>query len=182
MNEGETIELTALPLGGTKNKCPSPTLMSVERETKRKAFEPYIHISGLQEEKFESAASEEETLTTKQWMKSMMKEKNRTDDISEFEKTMTGMKFEMTEVKIKMNKMPDALSKTVDESQKRDQRFEELVESINEDIRVREQKTEAKIAGIEKHIDAKIEEKFTDLEERIRAVENRSEANERTFL
>ena len=64
--------------------------MNVERETK-----------SLEEAKFESAASEEETVTTKQWMKNMMKEiKDRTDDISEFEKTMTGMKFEMAEVKI----------------------------------------------------------------------------------
>ena len=42
---------------------------------------------------------------------------------------------------------------------------------INEDIRVREKKTEAKIAGIEKLIDTKIKEKFTDLEVRIRDVE-----------
>ena len=69
MNEGETIEMTALLLGGTKNKSLSPTSMSVERETQRKASEPYIDVSDLEEEKFESAASEEETVTTKQWMK-----------------------------------------------------------------------------------------------------------------
>ena len=91
---------------------------------------------------------------------------------------MTGMKFEMAEVKINMNKMIDALSKIVDESKKKDSK---LIKRINEDIRVRDQKTEAKIAGIEKHIDAKIEEKFTDLEVKISAVENRSEANERTY-
>ena len=82
--------MTAVLLGGTKNNG---------RETKRKASEPYVDVSGLEDEKFESAASEEETVTTKHWMKSMMKEiKDRTDDISEFEKTMTGMKFEMAEV------------------------------------------------------------------------------------
>ena len=79
---------------------------------------------------------------------------DRTDDISDFDKTMTGMKFEMEEVKVNMNKMADAISKIVDESQ-RDQNFEELIRRINEDIRVRDQKTEAKIAGIEKHFDAK---------------------------
>ena len=67
---------------------------------------------------------------------------------------MTGMKFEMAAVKINMNKMTDALSKIVDESQKRDQRFEDLIKRINEDIQVRDQKTEAKINGIEKQIDA----------------------------
>ena len=87
MNEGEKIEMTAFLLCGTKNKSLSPTSMSVERETQRKASEPYIAVSGQEEEKLESAASEEETVTTKQWMKSMMREiKDRTDDISEFEK------------------------------------------------------------------------------------------------
>ena len=85
----------------------------------------------------------------------MMREiQDRTDDISDFDKTMTGMKFEMEEVKVNMNKMADAISKIVDESQ-RDQNFEELIRRINEDIRVRDQKTEAKIAAIEKHFDAK---------------------------
>ena len=172
INGGETIEMTALLLGGTKNKSLSPTSMNVGRETKRKDSEPYIDVSGLEEKKFESAASEEETVIKKQWMKSMMKEmKDCTDDISEFEKTMTGMIFEMTEVKVSMNKMSDAFSNIVDESQRRDQRFEELWIRINEDIRTREQRTEARIAGIEKHIDAKIEEKFTDLEARMGAVE-----------
>ena len=53
------IEMTAFLLSGTKNKSLSPTPMSVEWDTKRKASEPYIDVSGLEEEKFESAASEE---------------------------------------------------------------------------------------------------------------------------
>ena len=98
--EGETIEITALLLGGTKNKSLSPTPMRTEREKKRKESEPYIDVSGLEEEKLESATSEEETVTTKKWMTSMMKEmKERTDDMSEFERSMTGVKFEMNEVK-----------------------------------------------------------------------------------
>ena len=92
---------------------------------------------------------------------------------------LTGMIFEMTEVKVSMNKMSDAFSKIVDESQRRDQRFEELWIRINEDIRTREQRTEARIAGIEKHIDAKIEEKFTDLEARMGAVEKNQEQTKR---
>ena len=107
--------------------------------------------------------------------------RHRTDDISEVEKTMTGMKFEMVEVKVNMNKIADAFSKIVDESERRDQKFEELFKGINEDIRARDKRTEARIAEIEKHIDAKIEEKFTDLEARISTVEkNKSGANEKT--
>ena len=117
---GETIEMTALLVGGTKHKSLSPTPMEAEREKKRKESEPYIDVSGLEDEKLESAASEDETATTKQWMKSMVKElKDRTDDISEFEKTMTWIKFEMAEVKTTMDKMADTFSKIVDESQKK---------------------------------------------------------------
>ena len=113
-------------------------------------------------------------------MKNTMKEiRDRTDDISEFEKPMTGMKFEMAEVNVNMNKMSDAFSKIVDESQRRDQKFEKLFNRINEDIRTRDKRTEARIAGIEKHIDAKIEGKFTDLEARMSAVEKNG-ANEKT--
>ena len=78
----------------------------------------------------------------------MMKDikKNRTVDLQEFEKTMTGVKLEMEEVKANMNKMSEALSKVVDESQKIDQKFEELFIKINEDIRTRdkEQKQESR--------------------------------------
>ena len=120
--------------------------MKEERETKRKASEPYIDVSGLEDEKCESAAAEEETVTTKQWMKSMKKEiKDGKDDNSEFEKTMTGMKFEMIEVKTNMSKMFDVFIKIVDESYNRELRFEKFITRFN-DIRVRDQKTEDKIA------------------------------------
>ena len=45
---GETIEMTALLLGGTKNtKVSTQRQLNVERETKRKASEPYIDVSGF---------------------------------------------------------------------------------------------------------------------------------------
>ena len=71
---GETIEMTALLLGGTKHKSLSPAPMDAERDKKRKESEPYIDVTGLEEEKLESAASEEETATTKKWMNSVMKD------------------------------------------------------------------------------------------------------------
>ena len=110
-----------------KNKSLSSTPMEAERDKKRKESEPYIDVSGLEEEKLESAASDEETTTTNKWMKSMMKDiKDRTDDISEFEKKLTEMKFEMEGVKVNMNKMSEAFTKIVDGSQSRDKKFEEL--------------------------------------------------------
>ena len=111
----------------------------------------------------------------------MMKDlKDRTDDISQFEKTMTEMKFEVEGVRVNMNKMSEACTKIVDESQSRDTKFEELFLRVNDDIRTRDKRTEARIDGIEKHIDAKIDEKFSDLEAEMSAVEkNKSGTIER---
>ena len=82
---GETIELTALLLGGTKHKSPSPTPMDTERDKKRKESEPDIDVSGLEGAK-PKAEPDEEVVATKKWMSEAMKElKERTDDISEFE-------------------------------------------------------------------------------------------------
>ena len=56
---GETIEMTALILGGMKHKSLSPTPMDADRDKKRKESEPYIDVSGLEDEKPEPASEEE---------------------------------------------------------------------------------------------------------------------------
>ena len=58
MNEKETIEMTALLIGGTKNKELSSASKKEERETKRKASKPCVDVSCLEEDKSTSAASE----------------------------------------------------------------------------------------------------------------------------
>ena len=79
MNGKETIEMTALLIGGTKNKGLSPASKKEERNTKRKASEPYIDVSCLEEDRSTSAASEEEMGKMMQWMRITMKEiKDRT--------------------------------------------------------------------------------------------------------
>ena len=72
-----------------------------------------------------------------------------------------------------MNKMSEAFTKIVDESQRRDKTIEELFIRINQDIRTRDKRTEARVEGTEKHIDAEIDEKFSHLEARISAVEKK---------
>ena len=61
---GETIEMTALLLGGTKHKSLSPTRTDADRDKKRKESKPKIDVSGLEEEKSQPA-SEEEAVTAK---------------------------------------------------------------------------------------------------------------------
>ena len=159
MNEKESIEMTALLVGGTKNKGHSPTSMKVERETKRKASEPWTDVSCPEEEKSASAASEEEMTPNMQWIRGTMKEiKDRTDDISQIEHSMTAMSFEMEGLKTTVVKMSDAFSTIMDESQSRE-RFADLITKLDTDIRARDQKTNERITRKDKNMDAKIEEK-----------------------
>ena len=101
-------------------------------------------------------------------MTSMMKElKERTEDVSEFERSMTTVQLEMKEVKVNMNKVAEALSRISEDNHTRDRKFEEVIKRINEGLHERDLKTE-KIEGLES---TKIEEKFADLETRISAME-----------
>ena len=70
--------------------------------------------------------------------------KERTDDMSEFERTMTNLKLDMKDVKEHMNKVTEALSKISDDNNTRDRRFEELIQSINNGLQDRDMKTDKK--------------------------------------
>ena len=93
-----------------------PTPMDADRDKKRKESEQYIDVGGIEEERAEPA-SEEEEAEAKKWMKSVMKElKERTDDVSDFERSMTTVQVEMKEVKVNMNKVAEALTKISDDN------------------------------------------------------------------
>ena len=101
-----------------------------------------------------------------------MKElKERTDDMSEFERSMTNVQLDMKDVKVHMNKVAEALSKISDDNNTRDRKFEELIKSINHRLHERDMMTDRKIEGLERQIDTKIEEKFAGLDTRISAME-----------
>ena len=144
LSGGETVEMTAQLLGGMKHKSPCPTPV-VDREKKRKESEPYIDVSGLENEKSQ-AVLEEEAVPTKKWMSDTMKElKERTDDMSELERTMTNVQLDMKDVKEHMSKVNEALSKISEDNNTRDRRFEELIQSINNGLKDRDMKTDKKI-------------------------------------
>ena len=71
----ETIDMTAKLMGGMKHKSLSPTPIDTERDKKRKESEPFIDTSGLENEKSQTE-SDEDTATTKKWMKDAMKQLN----------------------------------------------------------------------------------------------------------
>ena len=81
----------------------------------------------------------------------MMKElKERTDDVSDFEHSMTTVQLEMKEVKVNMNKVAEVLSKISDDNHTRDRKFEELINKINEGFHERDLKTDKKIEGLDR--------------------------------
>ena len=64
-----------------------------------------------------------------------MKElKERTDDVTDFEQSMTTVQLEMKDVKVNVNKVAEALSKISDDNHTRDRKFEELITKINEGL------------------------------------------------
>ena len=80
----------------------------------------------------------------------MMKDfKERTDDVSDFERSMTTVQLEMKDVKDNMNKVAEAISKLSDDNHTRDWKFEELIKKINEGLYERDLKTDKKIEGLE---------------------------------
>ena len=66
LSGGESVEMTALLLGGTKHRSLCSTPMA-DRDKRRKESEPYTDVSGLEDEKSQ-AAPEEEAVPTKKWM------------------------------------------------------------------------------------------------------------------
>ena len=83
-----------------------------------------------------------------------MKElKERTDDVSEFERSMTNVQLDMKDVKVHMNKVAEALSKISDDNNTRDRKCGELIKSINDGLQERDMKTDKKNEGLERKID-----------------------------
>ena len=104
-----------------------------------------MDVGGLEEERPEPASEEEED-TAKKWMKSVMKElKERKDDVSDFERSMTTVQLEMKEVKVNMKKVAEAFSKITDDNHTRDRKFDEPITKINEELHERDLKTDEQI-------------------------------------
>ena len=74
-----------------------------------------------------------------QWIGETMKEmKNRTDDISQFELSMTAVNFEMTVTRTTMDMMFETFSQMNTENQNRDRHIAEVLTQTKTDIRTRD--------------------------------------------
>ena len=165
-SEGETIEMTAKLLGGMKHKSLSPKPMDTERG-KRKESEPCIDVSGLEDENPEIKTDDEST-EAKKWMRETMKDlRQRTDDVSELERSVPTMQWDMEEVKNTLKTVTSSLEKITEGNATRDRKLDDLLTSLCTGVAEREKKTEERIDNMERSLG----ERFSDFEKRLSSIE-----------
>ena len=171
ISEGETIEMTAKLLGGMKHKSLSPKPMDTEREKKRKESEPCIDVGDLEDENL-GRNLEEEPTDAKKWMEETMKDlKQRSDEMSDLERSMSTMQWEMGSVRENLDKITSSLEKLTERSETRDKKLDDLIASLSTGLAEKERRTEERIDNMEKSLGARMDERFSDVERRINSLE-----------
>ena len=169
---GETIEMTAKLLGGTKHKSLSPRPVEwTLKETKKKNLN---HTSTQEVLKVKNPQTDpdEEIATTKKWMSEAIRDrKERSDDMSDLERSMTIVKWDMNDVKENLTKVAAALTKISDDNDARERKFDDFIKNLNTGLNERDKRTDEKIERMERQIDAKIQENLAGLDTRISAIE-----------
>ena len=161
LSDGRTIELTAKLLGGMKHKSLSPKPMETERD-KRKESEPCIDVSSLDDGTLMDN-QEEDPIETRKWMKEAMKDlRQRTNDVSELERSVNSMQWNMTEV--------NTLKSFTEAQTSRDRKMDDMLMSLTTKFLEKEKKTEDDLSNMEKRLGNQI----TSLEQRVSLVERGS--------
>ena len=143
LSDGRTIELTAKLLGRMKHKSLSPKPMETERDRKRKESEPCIDVSSLDEGTVMDN-QEDEPIETRKWMREAMKDlRQRTDDVSDLERSVNNMQWNMTEVKNTLKSFTKA-------QMTRDRKLDDMLASLTTKFIEQEKKTEEDISSMEK--------------------------------
>ena len=170
VSEGETIEMTTRLLGGMKHKSLSPKPMDTEREKKRKESEPCIDVSSLEDENPVTNPDDEST-EAKKWMRETMKDlRQRTDDVSELERSVSTMQWDMTEVKNTLKTVTSSLGKMTEVQATRDKKLDDLLASLSTSFIEKEKKTEEKIDSVARSLG----EQISSLDKRLSSVERGS--------
>ena len=160
LSDGRTIELTAKLLGGMKHKSLSPKPTETERDKKRKESEPCIDVSSL-EEGTAVDNQEDEPIESRKWMREAMKDlRQRTDDVSDLERTVNTMQWDMTEVKNTLKSFTEA-------QMTRDRKLDDIPTSLNTKFIEKERKTEEIIGSME----IRLGEQISSLDNRLSSFE-----------
>ena len=144
--------------------------METERDKKRKESEPCIDVSGLEEEN-PVANHEEEPTETRKWMRETMKDlRQRTDDVSDLERSVSTMQWDMTEVKNTLRTFAGSLDRITEAQTTRDKQLDDLLASLTTTFIEKEKKTEENISNMEKRLGNQI----SSLDQRLSLVERGS--------
>ena len=163
LSDGKTIELTEKLLGGMKHKSLSPKPMETERDKKRKESEPCIDVSSLDEGNAVDN-HEDKPIETRKWMREAMKDlRQMTDDVSDLERSVNNMQWDMTEVKNTLKSFKEAQTT-------RDRKLDEMLASLTTKFIENEKKTEENIINMEKRLGNQI----SSLDQRFSLVERGS--------
>ena len=106
------------------------------------------------------------------WMSETMKDlRQRTDEVSDLERSMSTMPWNMGEVNDTLNKVTSSLAKITEGNETRDKKIDDLITSLSAGLAEREKKTEERIDNMERSLGAKMDERFSDFEKRISSIE-----------
>ena len=121
-------------------------------------------MGGLEDENLETNLDEEST-DTKKWMKETMRDlKQRSDEVSDLERSISSMQCDMGEVKENLNKVTSSLVKMTEGNEVRDRKLDDLIKSLSAGLAERERKAEERFDNMERCFGAKMDEKFSDFE------------------
>ena len=78
--------------------------------------------------------------------------KERTDDVSEVEQSLTNVKLDMENLNDNLSKVAEAITKMTEDNNARDRKFEELIKGFITGLQERDRKMDKKFEGMEKKI------------------------------
>ena len=106
------------------------------------------------------------------WMSETMKDlRQRTDEVSDLERSMSTMPWNMGEVNNTLNTVTSSFAKITEGSETRDKKIDDLITSLSAGSAEREKKTEERIDNMERGLGAKMDERFSDFEKRNSSIE-----------
>ena len=105
-------------------------------------------------------------------MKETLKElKRRTDEVSDLGRSMSGMQWDMGEVKENLNKVTNSHVKMTEGNEARDRKLDDLIKSLSTGLAERGRKTEERFEKMERCLGARMDKKFSDFDKRISSIE-----------
>ena len=90
--------------------------------------------------------------------------KERSDEVSDLERSMSSAQWDMEEVKGNLTRVTASLVKMTDGNEARDRKLDDFIKNLSTGQTERDRKTDERIERMERHIEAKMDEKLADFD------------------